>query len=200
MIETFIMYELNTLSCMVLLFKYLFLRHPENFSPSFQVQSSPRRLFFHLFLQIVCCCFFFMFKVSSKIRNPNLAHTALFVVNYIFLFGATRLNSGVIRSMGSGKMIVLFFSAAMLLSVCLEMWKKEKKIMFVISIVDIVYSLQHRLHDKQCEREFTWRYRSCKAAGLSHIVSAASLSARADFISPSAAITFARASLLRRKK
>lgn len=78
--------------------------------------------------------------------------------------------------------------------------RRERKIMFVISIVDIVYSLQHRLHDKQCERDFTWRYRSCKAAGLSHIVSAASLSARADFISPSAAITFARASLLGMKK
>lgn len=40
------------------------------------------------------------------------------------------------------------------------------------------------------------KYLSCKAAGLSLNVSAASFNALDAFISPSAAITFARASLL----
>lgn len=39
-----------------------------------------------------------------------------------------------------------------------------------------------------------WRYRNCKAAGLLQIVSDACFNASDDFISPSAAITFALAS------
>lgn len=64
--------------------------------------------------------------------------------------------NGVSSSIGKGKIIVEFFSAEMLLSVC--------------------------------------RYRSCNADGLADMISEASLSAREDFISPSAAITLARAS------
>lgn len=41
-----------------------------------------------------------------------------------------------------------------------------------------------------------WRYRSCRAAGEVHIMSEACFNANDDFISPSAAITFALASLL----
>ena len=58
----------------------------------------------------------------------------------------------VVSSIGSGNIIVEFFSAAMAFNVC--------------------------------------RYRSCRACGDSDMTSAASLSARDEFISPSAAITY----------
>lgn len=159
--------------------------------------------FFHLFLQIVCCCFF-MFKLSSKIKkSQSCTHSSGVVVCRQLRLLVWRDETQQRRYQVDGKWkddctVLLGCNAVERL---FGGWgASERKIMFVISIVDIVYSLQHRLHDKQCERDFTWRYRSCKAAGLSHIVSAASLSARADFISPSAAITFARASLLGMKK
>lgn len=63
-----------------------------------------------------------------------------------------------IISNGNGKMIVEFFSDAMLFNVC--------------------------------------KYRSCNAAGLLQIISDACFNASDDFISPSAAITFALASRL----
>ena len=107
------------------------------------------------------------------------------------------------KSMGSGKMMVEFFSAEMVDKVCAKREKKVKRLYFAIRqtitrehSANFCYT-RNKITGRNLNdvvRCITWRYRNCRAAGDWLMTIAASLRAVEALYSPSAAMTLARAS------
>ena len=108
-------------------------------------------------------------------------------------------------SMGSGKMMVEFFSAEIEFRVCkvlsvLELQTNllqfhRSPLIGPFSVISIAMCIYDKIGGDKSPAVLTWRYLSCSAAGDIAIMSAASFSALLDFCSPSAAITCTVASL-----